>query len=97
MNKLISILADKLSRMEDNDGDVILSDEEIDIDKAVFFVNGNIKYSNTSYFGDHFTPSTSERNFLEAELEVVVFINKNDEEGRFLTNEELDLLYKELN
>jgi len=96
MNNLINILADKLSRIEDKNDNVILSDEEINVNDAVFFVKGIIYYSNTSNNGDYFTPSTANRKFLDANLEVVVFIDKNDDEGRFLTTNELDLLIKEL-
>ena len=96
MNDLLTALANKLADLEDNDGEVVLSDREYDINEALFFVSGAINYSYDHDNGDYFIPSVSRRNFLYADLDVIVFANENDEEGRELTENELTELYNSL-
>ena len=94
VEELIYKLGHKLSELEDNDGEVIISDREYDIDKSIIFISGVINYSHEDSLGDYFTPSSSKRKFIYADLEVNVYFDENDEEGRFLTSDELDILYK---
>ena len=96
MNELIYILANKLSQLDDNDGEVFLSDREYDINESLFFVSGVINYTFEHDSGDFFTAPVSSRNFLYADLDVTVFVDKNDEEGRELNEIELFELYKAL-
>ena len=97
MKELINMLAHKLANLEDNDGKIVLYSEEFKINEAIIFVSGSIDYSYDDAVGDYFTPSTSTRNFLGADLEVSVYFDENDVNGSDLTKDELELLYKSLN
>lgn len=96
MNELLTALANKLSELEDNDGEVVLIYREYDIKESLFFVSGSINYSYETSTDDYLTPSISRRNFVFADLDITVFIDENDEDGRELTENELIELYNSL-
>lgn len=96
MNELIYILANNLSQLDDNEGEVFLSDREYNINESLFFVSGVINYTFEYDKGDYFTAPVTSRNFAYADLEVIVFVDENDEDGRDLNENELNILYKAL-
>lgn len=78
MYELLNKLATKLSSLEDNDGEVILKDEEFDIDGTLFFVSGSINYTISYSHGDYYTPEYSSRDFYYAELDIKYYDEESE-------------------
>ena len=76
VEELIYKLGHKLSELEDNDGEVIISDREYDIDKSIIFISGVINYSHEDSLGDYFTPSSSKRNLYTLILKLTFILMK---------------------
>lgn len=80
MYELLNKLAIKLSSLEDNDGEVILKNDEFDIDGTLFFVSGTISYEIYNSEGDYYTPGYSSRKFQCADINVLYYdeVSEND-------------------
>ena len=76
--------------------DILLKDQEFDIDEKIVFVSGKITYTFKKSVGDYSTPSYTDRNFYFADLNVKIYENSDDEEGSILSNEQLEILYKNI-
>ena len=76
--------------------DILLNDQEFNIDEKIVFVSGKIAYTFEKSVGDYFTPSCTDRNFYFADLNVKIYENSDDEEGSILSNEQLEILYKNI-
>jgi hypothetical protein len=95
---ILSLLAEKLVEFDnyeeyDEYDAVIFDNHEIDIDEKIIFVSGKIAYTWNESIGDYFTPSYTEREFYFADLNVKIFENLDDEDGKVLSEEELKKLY----
>lgn len=99
---IITKLAIKLSSLDDykkSDGYdvIILEDYEAYIDGVLIFISGKIYYTWDICAGDYpYTPSTSDRIFDSAELEVTFFVDNEDEVGVKFNDEQLSVLYNQL-
>lgn len=99
---IITKLAIKLSSLDDykkSDGYdvIILEDYEAYIDGVLIFISGKIYYTWDICAGDYpYTPSTSDRIFDSAELEVTFFVDNENEVGVKFNDEQLSVLYNQL-
>lgn len=98
---IITKLSTKLSGLDnykERDGydAIVLDDHEVSIDDIIIFVSGEIIYTWDTWAGDYYTPSSSDRVFDSAELEVTIFVDDEDEDGIKLNNEQLQILYENL-
>lgn len=99
---IITKLSTKLSGLDnykERDGydAIVLDDHEVSIDDIIIFVSGEIIYTWDTCAGDYpYTPSSSDRVFDSAELEVTIFVDDEDEDGIKLNNEQLQILYENL-
>jgi hypothetical protein len=97
MENILNNLTEKLVGLDNYVGDdIILDEQEFDINEKTVFVSGKITYTFKKSVGDYLTPSYIDRNFYSADLNVKIYENSDDEEGSILSNEQLDMLYKNI-
>lgn len=95
MENILKSLAEKLVGLDNYVGDnIVLDDQEFEVDEKLIFITGKIAYVFNLSVGDHYTPSSTDREFYYADLTVKVYQDLDDENGTLLTNDQLEILYK---
>lgn len=95
MYQLINSLAGKLSSLESDNDFITLNNDEFEIDGKLFFVSGTIYFTSSYNRGDYFTPSSGDRKFSSAELNVCYYDDEEDLDI-YLNEYELEHLYKNI-